>query len=411
MPKQRSIAKSRLEALLSMATGAAAEPLAGIAGLYGLTQGGSQEAVRMIDKTRGKLTYQPRDPRGQQEIAAALGPIMQKVEAGKSWLGDKAYNASGSPALGAAAYTAPDALLAALGVRPAMAAGRAASGGVGRAVARSQSLPAPAMGSPASQLGIFAGRSAKTADHGAMQRAATRLAAGDDPRIVWREDGWMRGPDGHMRFEIDDSGAALRPDATRQLLDNAGRKQSALMQHDELYSAYPEAANLWTSRAGDGGGGYVAGEMGKSDMISLGFPKKSADMDELRSTNIHEMQHAVQEREGFAAGGNPTTASGATRDNALDYARKAYEDAHQSNGDPLLAELFAGSRSWDDLTRREQLGWLEQGRVAAYQRLAGEAESRAVEKRLNYSPQQRRDVYPLDDYDVPLDELIFRGAR
>lgn len=151
----RSIAKSRLEALLSMATGAAAEVPAGLAGLYGAATGGSGEAVRMIDKVRDKLTYQPRDPRGQQEIARALGPIMQKIEAGKSYLGDGAFNKTGSPALAAAAYTAPDAILSLLGARPAIAAGRSASKGIGALVERSARLPSPAIGSPASQIGAI----------------------------------------------------------------------------------------------------------------------------------------------------------------------------------------------------------------------------------------------------------------
>ncbi len=41
-----------------------------------------------------------------------------------------------------------------------------------------------------------------------------------------------------------------------------------------------------------------------------------------------------------------------------------------------------------------------------YQRIPGEAESRLVQKRLDYTPQQRRDIFPLDDLDVPLDELL-----
>lgn len=151
----RSMAKSRLEALLSMATGAAAEVPAGLAGLYGAATGGSVEAARMIDKVRDNLTYQPRDPRGQQEIASVLGPIMQKIEAGKSYLGDGAFKMTGSPALAAAAYTAPDALLALLGARPALAAGRSASEGIGALVRRSARLPSPSMGSPVSQIGAI----------------------------------------------------------------------------------------------------------------------------------------------------------------------------------------------------------------------------------------------------------------
>jgi hypothetical protein len=45
-----------------------------------------------------------------------------------------------------------------------------------------------------------------------------------------------------------------------------------------------------------------------------------------------------------------------------------------------------------------------------YRRLAGEAEARAVQKRMDYTPEQRREVFPFDDYDVPRDKLIVRGA-
>jgi len=39
-----------------------------------------------------------------------------------------------------------------------------------------------------------------------------------------------------------------------------------------------------------------------------------------------------------------------------------------------------------------------------YQRLLGEAEARAVERRMNLTPQQRREMFP--EYDVPLNEII-----
>jgi hypothetical protein len=39
---------------------------------------------------------------------------------------------------------------------------------------------------------------------------------------------------------------------------------------------------------------------------------------------------------------------------------------------------------------------------------AGEAEARAATKRRDYTPEQRRGTFPLDDYDVPLDQLIVR---
>ena len=44
----------------------------------------------------------------------------------------------------------------------------------------------------------------------------------------------------------------------------------------------------------------------------------------------------------------------------------------------------------------------------AYKRLAGEAEARAVEARMKFTPEQRRATFPLDSYDVPLDSLIIK---
>ena len=45
----------------------------------------------------------------------------------------------------------------------------------------------------------------------------------------------------------------------------------------------------------------------------------------------------------------------------------------------------------------------------AYRRLAGEAEARATQSRMNMNMDQRLNTYPLDSYDVPVDQLIIRG--
>lgn len=45
-----------------------------------------------------------------------------------------------------------------------------------------------------------------------------------------------------------------------------------------------------------------------------------------------------------------------------------------------------------------------------YNRLAGEVEARAVQKRLDMTPDQRRSRPPWEDYDVPEDQQIVRGA-
>lgn len=154
LKRDPSLSRSRLEALMSLASGAVAEPAAGIAGLYGLVRGGADEGVRMIDKVRGKLTYAPRDPRGQQEVGRALSPLTKLLDRSRSAMGDATYNATGSPVASAAAYAAPDALLSVLGYRPAVAGAQRAAQGVRSGIETATS--GPAMGGAFAQDGMIA---------------------------------------------------------------------------------------------------------------------------------------------------------------------------------------------------------------------------------------------------------------
>jgi len=97
-----------------------------------------------------------------------------------------------------------------------------------------------------------------------------------------------------------------------------------------------------------------------------------------------------------------------TQDNTMDYARKAYEQSHQTSGDPLLEELLGGSKSWDELPQREKLGWIDQGRMYAYRNLAGEAESRLTQARMNMTAPERAASYPPSMFDVPVNKQIVR---
>ena len=139
----------------SMLSGVAAEPIAGLRGLLSLAEGdGVAAGAGNVERTRDKLTYAPRSPEGQQQMRALgnlMAPLLGAVEKGKRTLGDGALKATGSPGLAAAAYTAPDAILAALGARPAMAAANAGMRRVGPPLkAMANRSAGPVMGSPVS---------------------------------------------------------------------------------------------------------------------------------------------------------------------------------------------------------------------------------------------------------------------
>lgn len=109
------------EPALTAGSAAIAEPVSGLAGLGALLRGrGVDGAVQSINAAQQAMTYQPRTMEGQQGLRglqAFLQPVGEVIQGASQNLGDKAYSATGSPELAAAAYSAPTAFLEGLGLK------------------------------------------------------------------------------------------------------------------------------------------------------------------------------------------------------------------------------------------------------------------------------------------------------
>jgi hypothetical protein len=110
------------EAILTMASGAIAEPLAGLAGIVQSINPFEDEGAgaRAVEATREALTFQPRTAEGQQRlegIAETVAPATEAFAATEDTLGDFAFDLTGSPAIAAAAKSTPTALMELLGLR------------------------------------------------------------------------------------------------------------------------------------------------------------------------------------------------------------------------------------------------------------------------------------------------------
>lgn len=101
--------KSALDAAATVASGAIAEPIAGISGAlsgaYNLATGDSKEealskAARVVEGAREAFTWQPRT-KGAQETLGAVGKILAPVEKALDVGGEYVSEATGSPLLGA----------------------------------------------------------------------------------------------------------------------------------------------------------------------------------------------------------------------------------------------------------------------------------------------------------------------
>ena len=125
---------SLAEPLAALATGAFAEPIAGIAGIAQSLNPFAKEGAgeRAVAATREALTFQPRTEAGQealQGVGEFVAPVTEKLSQAEEFLGDKTFEATGSPTLAAAAQSFPTLIGELIGV----AIPKAAVGSVKRA--------------------------------------------------------------------------------------------------------------------------------------------------------------------------------------------------------------------------------------------------------------------------------------
>lgn len=279
---------------------------------------------------------------------------------------------------------------------------------------------------------IFGGMAAKTADRVMLSKAEEMAKSGADKAKIWDATGWFKGPDDKWRFEIDDNGAKFRPRAAEGF-ENAAvgdlafrHNADGMMSHIPLHQAYDDLWKVDTTLTKGGGYPYQGGaqyqvrDSGKEEILL-----NAGSLDEAKSLNLHELQHAIQQREGFSGGGSPgvigANALGPTPDadllsqadqikylgeqwpGGLDGYIKAFPTA-MPDGTPYHAAAVSLAAKPDELKRLWTIHNVNTDPVLGYHHIAGEVEARNVEKRMNMTPEQRRATPPWATQDVP-DEL------
>lgn len=313
--------------------------------------------------------------------------------------------------------------------------------------------------------GMFVGEKG-AANLDRAEEATTRLdnlavaremeTAGKEAKAIKLATGWERGADGKWRYETEDYtlnqdakvydvyNGVERPfsdffvrDGARGFIDtDYSLRLDELINDKELFAAYPELEQFFVSveRLASG----TMGELNFDDkVIRLGRERvhlvpnvingKRSYKVEVGSVLAHEIQHAIQHIEGFALGGNPYMAGQAVRANLPEKHQKAYgilasydfmplEKARQWAEHPdaaiideaeplkaLIADVDAGKVKWEDIPN-----WFSND-FNNYRRLAGEVESRNVQKRMGMSPEERRNSLAEETYmnDVARKDQIF----
>ena len=147
----------------------------------------------------------------------------------------------------------------------------------------------------------YSGVRAKTANRSALQKAVEMRNREKSNEEIRKETGWFVGMDGKWRFEISD--ADIRFDAEGKLHGknkNDVKTLADYISHEKLFEAYPDLAEVPVYFAEMQNGDYGTYSRGL-DEIALNRSLLE-DPKQLLDTLVHEVQHAIQERERFSPG-------------------------------------------------------------------------------------------------------------
>lgn len=277
----------------------------------------------------------------------------------------------------------------------------------------------------------YAGKNANGANLDSLREAQEMQAAGADMESIRKATGWHEGMDGKWRWEIDDSkmeyhraGDALfgrnHPEYAEQqrleqkmlygeltdteqarlraLTETWGRERSRLservergnarledvLDHEELFRAYPQLRHVRVV-FDETPKGVLGSFSAEGNQITISEELRDAPQDVL----IHEIQHAIQNAEGFAKGSN-----------------RQYWEEKLTNGDEIQSKGFQEARekliqfqldeaNEEVLALRDQLekaGELDDG-FREYDRIWEEAERRGLDKKINEYYDLRENYY------------------
>ena len=229
---------------------------------------------------------------------------------------------------------------------------------------------------------LFVGPSAQE-----IQLAERLEQQGKTREEIWQELGMFRGEEGLWRKEISDQDAEIN----YSRIGNGATLQD-ILEHQELYRRYPELANMPVTHRNLGDPRRMAGYSPSRDTVVFNTNTNVAMLDDVDwtplETLIHETQHAIQTREGFAKGGSRKSA----RDFKKIQLRRQAEQMPEYQQLPTQQAKEAFVEEMFLSTTPEHTE--EAASIKAYHELVGEQEAFEVMDRREMDEEERRQKMP-----------------
>jgi hypothetical protein len=242
----------------------------------------------------------------------------------------------------------------------------------------------------------------------------------------------MIGPEGLKRQEISDKNTFLRGTGNYQssvmdfLRNNEDlvNKQGGevllknVFEAPDLYAAYPELQNYNMRFLPPEGA--LKGKKGNDNTM---WVRENLTPEEARSTILHEIQHHIQENEGFAKGGSQRVFQKKLVQEAKhldDAITRLNAEMKKASGTPKYEELM--DEKLQLIKEGNERGILYPDQITAksndmYARLGGEAEARLTQARANMTKEELATTNPYDPKyfkeatKVDIDNLIMQGNK
>lgn len=207
-----------------------------------------------------------------------------------------------------------------------------------------------------------------------LSRALMSIRGNNESRDLFKTSGWSRGSEGLARKEIADIGAKIVERDGKYFLDHPAGDFHKIydlppIQFDRKMPVGNASFDPFTRQI------VVGGEANKTNL------KKGVN------PALHELQHAIQEAEGFAKGSNPLAEIVSGKQISKSLGREVPKEERMQN--VILSQLFGFDKDASSLNKAA---------MDAYLRRAGETESNNVMKRRAKSYRYMRHPEFTEDY-------------
>ena len=233
--------------------------------------------------------------------------------------------------------------------------------------------------------------------------------SGKDAKAIKLATGWERGVDKLWRYEVPDDFdlSELENRLQESLNDGLSKAWGIVYPSDlgELTKAYPDFnvdIMVWVGEEFENTGEYSPATEGDETTFgkSASIEVKAKTVADIKDVLVHEIQHAIQEKEGFAEGGSVFGLKdklSAELDKRVARIKELREEGRDAEAD----ELMSMSKGLAEAVINNDADTYQN-----YRKLAGEVEARNVSARLGMSEQERRESLLSETEDVAREDQI-----